>query len=128
MHSKLITVIFIDIKMSDIDERKVMYTSSCCGAFYEDHNSLTLVCPKCGNKINNLNNIVLSARINGKHQSTKVTSIPDNKIKRFSTDPTFAITGHVCGKCKSRLRYVYTNNINSIHVCSNPECREIVKL
>ena len=117
---------------SQIDDKelnkKIMYTSGCCGAFYEDHNSLTLICPKCNNKITNLNNIVLSMRVNGKHQSTKVNILPDNKIKRFSTDETFMITNHKCNKCKAKLRYVYSNNLDAVHVCSNPKCREIVNI
>ena len=106
---------------------KSLYVSSCCNSFYIFSNG-ALACPVCGTPIENLNNNTISLTVNSKNQNTMPKNIPDSIIKRFATDPTFALTDNLCKKCKSKTRYIYNDGTSCVYVCSNKDCRKILKI
>lgn len=106
---------------------KSLYVSSCCNSFYIFSNG-TLVCPVCNTPVEDLNNNTISLVINNKNHSAAPKNMTESIIKRFATDPTFAMTDNLCKKCGSRTRYVYNDGMSAVHVCSNEKCRAILKI
>lgn len=106
---------------------KSLYVSSCCNSFYIFSNG-TLVCPICNAPVEDLNNNTISLVINNKNQNTAPMNMSESIIKRFATDPTFAMTDNLCKKCNSKTRYIYNDGTSSVYVCSNKDCRKILKI
>jgi hypothetical protein len=104
--------------------------SSCCDAFII-FNDLTAMCSLCDKIVYTVSKNTVTSMIYYNTYLKNISAESVNKFNliapRFATDITCEKCTVLCNKCKSQTRYLKNPLGKIIFVCSNGDCREIVK-
>lgn len=113
--------------MSGIDSM----VSSCCKAFKYTED-ITTRCSKCRRALNTTDSpdfvtVSVMAIDGGDNTTPPISSSTSFNVlaKRFSTDPTYELTSHVCSKCGNLCRIARDPVQNLLFICSNGKCRNV---